>query len=74
MVFATAFLKASLQDLFEARLEGLFNLALSDALDQDWVCEAFKQVHRVTVSLHVVAILTTQHVEFDSISAKVFNQ
>ena len=70
----TLVLKPAFQHLLEARFERLLDLPLRRALDQDWVCEAFKQVHSVAVGLHIVAIFAAQHVQLDTVAPQVLNQ
>ena len=67
-VFAASLLEAALEDLFEARFERFFDLALGLTLELDRIGEAFEQVHRVAVCLHVVYILPAEHVQLDTVS------
>ena len=52
-----ALVQPPFENLFKARLERVFNLALCAALNDDWVSEAFKQIHRIAVCLHIVSVL-----------------
>ena len=73
-ILTASFLKASLQHFFEAGFERFFDLALCLALKLDRICEAFKQIHGIAVSLNIVNVLATEHVELDTVPAQVFNQ
>ena len=71
---STSLFQAPLQDFLEAGLEGLLHLAFSLALKLDWVSEALKQVHRVTVGLYVVDVLATEHIKLDSVPSEILDQ
>jgi len=72
--FAALALQPALEDLFEAGLKRIFHLSLRRSLNDDWLCEALEQVHRVAVGLDVVIIFTAQHVELDAVATEILNQ